>query len=147
MYPVAQLCPISPPASVCADHYPDQLWRHLAMYLPSWLVILPDWIYDFIDRSLHKLLHSGNTPFFSGSWDLGLFSKDPPETEAGLGVSWAFGSNLVTRTGHREGWNCYRRWWHLPRYPASRIPMKKQISSEVLEWFFNGLWWEVQRKR
>lgn len=47
-----------PAASVCTDHHPDQLRRHLAVHLPPWLVILPDWIYDLTYHSLHKLLHS-----------------------------------------------------------------------------------------
>ncbi|XP_012579027.1 PREDICTED: elongation of very long chain fatty acids protein 5 isoform X2 [Condylura cristata] len=45
-------------ASVCADNRPDQLRGHLAVSIPSWLVIFPDWIHDFSDYSLHKLLHS-----------------------------------------------------------------------------------------
>uniref|UniRef100_A0A4W2DZG1 Elongation of very long chain fatty acids protein n=1 Tax=Bos indicus x Bos taurus TaxID=30522 RepID=A0A4W2DZG1_BOBOX len=45
-------------SSVCADHHPDQLWGHLAVYLPSRLVVFPDWIHDFSDHPLHKLLHS-----------------------------------------------------------------------------------------
>ncbi|XP_070442335.1 very long chain fatty acid elongase 5 isoform X4 [Equus przewalskii] len=45
-------------ASVCADNHPDQLWGHLVVYVPSRLVVFPDWIHDFSDCSLHKLLHS-----------------------------------------------------------------------------------------
>ncbi|XP_070442336.1 very long chain fatty acid elongase 5 isoform X5 [Equus przewalskii] len=45
-------------SSVCADNHPDQLWGHLVVYVPSRLVVFPDWIHDFSDCSLHKLLHS-----------------------------------------------------------------------------------------
>ncbi|XP_070274510.1 very long chain fatty acid elongase 5 isoform X2 [Myotis yumanensis] len=44
--------------SVCADNHTDHLWGHLAMFVPSWLVIFPNRIHDFPDYSLHKLLHS-----------------------------------------------------------------------------------------
>lgn len=50
--------PSLPPASVCADNHPNQLRCHLAMYVPPWLAIFPDWIHDFSDCSLHKFLHS-----------------------------------------------------------------------------------------
>uniref|UniRef100_A0A8D2CPL7 Elongation of very long chain fatty acids protein n=1 Tax=Sciurus vulgaris TaxID=55149 RepID=A0A8D2CPL7_SCIVU len=43
--------------SVCADNHSDQLWGHLAMFVPSWLVVFPDRIHDFPDCSLHELLH------------------------------------------------------------------------------------------
>lgn len=45
-------------ASVCADDHPDQLRGHLAVCVPSGLVIFPDWIHDFPDHSFHKFLHS-----------------------------------------------------------------------------------------
>lgn len=54
----AKLCPSLPPASVRADNHPDQLWGRLAVCIPSWLVIFPDWIHDFSDCSLHKFLRS-----------------------------------------------------------------------------------------
>lgn len=50
--------PSLPSASVCADNRADHLRGHLAVFVPSWLVIFPDWIHDFSDHSLHKLLHS-----------------------------------------------------------------------------------------
>ena len=50
-----------PPATVCADHHPDQLRGHLAVRLPSWLVVFPDRIHDFSDCPLHKLLYSGKS--------------------------------------------------------------------------------------
>ncbi|EDL26358.1 ELOVL family member 5, elongation of long chain fatty acids (yeast), isoform CRA_b [Mus musculus] len=43
---------------VCADNHPDDLRGLLAMLLPSRVAVLPDWIHDFPDCSLHKLLHS-----------------------------------------------------------------------------------------
>ncbi|XP_045860693.1 elongation of very long chain fatty acids protein 5 isoform X3 [Meles meles] len=45
-------------SAVCADNHPDQLRGHLAVYIPSWVAVLPDWIHDLSDCSLHKLLHS-----------------------------------------------------------------------------------------
>lgn len=45
-------------AAVCADNHPDQLRGHLAVYIPSRVAVLPDWIHDLSDYSLHKLLHS-----------------------------------------------------------------------------------------
>lgn len=53
--------PSPPPASVCADNHPDHLWGHLAVCIPSWLVIFPDWIHDFSDHSFHKFLRSGKS--------------------------------------------------------------------------------------
>uniref|UniRef100_A0A5F9CXQ1 Elongation of very long chain fatty acids protein n=1 Tax=Oryctolagus cuniculus TaxID=9986 RepID=A0A5F9CXQ1_RABIT len=45
-------------SSVCADNHPDQLWGHMAMHIPSRLVVFPDRIHDFPDHPLHKFLHS-----------------------------------------------------------------------------------------
>lgn len=53
--------PLSPTAAVRADHRADQLRRRLAVFLPSRLVIFPNWIHGFSDYSLHKLLHSGKS--------------------------------------------------------------------------------------
>ncbi|XP_076794040.1 very long chain fatty acid elongase 5 isoform X4 [Arvicanthis niloticus] len=43
---------------VCADNHPDELWSDLAVFLSSRVAVFPDWIHDFPDCSLHKLLHS-----------------------------------------------------------------------------------------
>lgn len=51
---------LSPLGPVCTDNHPDELWGHLAMYLPPRVVVFPDWIHDFPDCPLHELLHSGN---------------------------------------------------------------------------------------
>uniref|UniRef100_A0A2K5SI07 Elongation of very long chain fatty acids protein n=1 Tax=Cebus imitator TaxID=2715852 RepID=A0A2K5SI07_CEBIM len=60
-------------SSVCADNHPDQLRGHLAMHVPSWLVVFPDWIHDFPDCSLHKLLYS------DVQQEGGLPKERPPE--------------------------------------------------------------------
>lgn len=98
------------PASVCADHHPDQLWGHLAVYLPSRLVVFPDWIHDFSDHPLHKLLHSGksHSSVVIGIW--GLCSQGPHsflywEAPALAGAGWRWGHCHCGRC-----WSLARPW-------------------------------------
>lgn len=88
-------CVSSPTGTVCADHHPDQLRGHLAVRLPSWLVVFPDWIHDFSDCPLHKLLYSGKshssvTVEIGGPWSQGPHSflmGSPCRGGAGVGVT------------------------------------------------------------
>lgn len=76
-----------PLGPVCADNHPDELWGHLAMFLPSRVAVFPDWIHDFPDRSLHKLLHSGKPhPWPASEFLLG---RDGGSAGSALIRSWA----------------------------------------------------------
>lgn len=66
-----------PAASVCADNHPDQLRGHLAMFISSWVAVLPDWIHDLSDCFLHKLLHSDLQQ--EGSLEEERAPEGPPE--------------------------------------------------------------------
>ena len=98
------------PASVCADHHPDQLWGRLAVHLPSRLVVFPDWIHDFSDRPLHKLLHSGksHSSVVVGIW--GPCSQGPHSflywgAPALAGAGWRWGHCHCGRC-----WSLARPW-------------------------------------
>lgn len=98
--------PSLPPASVCADNHPDQLWGHLAMFVPPWVAVLPDWIHDLSDCSLHKLLYSGESYLsVAVGWDLRSFQQKPSSIHlrrtmcrTSVPVCQAVGSNLVPVT-------------------------------------------------
>lgn len=70
-------------ASVCADNHPDQLWGHLAVFVPPWVAVLPDWIHDLSDCSLHKLLYSDLQQ--EGGLAEERASEGPPEWVCGCG--------------------------------------------------------------
>ncbi|XP_072688736.1 very long chain fatty acid elongase 5 isoform X3 [Canis lupus baileyi] len=70
-------------SSVCADNHPDQLWGHLAMFVPPWVAVLPDWIHDLSDCSLHKLLYSDLQQ--EGGLAEKRASEGPPEWVCGCG--------------------------------------------------------------